>query len=573
MHVVVCYFTTTCGVRGIWHLGAVSGEKCGSGEGYSAVPESTNGEKFALCHAVVPNLLCTNGLKHSPSRERGCGHWLQKEREYILLWGTDGTSESRDAKRMDNLKPGKTIGGYRLVESLGRGAMGEVFLGWHPDLQRTAAIKVLRPDVASELYVVKRFLREGKLVAQLDHPGIATIFDLGKERGRYYTAMEFLQGSDLEQLVKKEGPFAPDRALAVARQVAEALDHAHTYGIVHRDVKPSNIILADDGSARLTDFGVARLGGQETVLTHAGDILGSPVFMSPEQVRGAENADGRSDLYSLGATLYVLLSGKLPFAAKTLAATISQIVHDNPLPLETAVSDLSPAVASLVKRLMAKLPAARFQTGKEFCDAVDEVLQKGLTDPREDHAAKIRSARHKPAAEARPLLRAAWGAIAVCALVGGFYFLASDTGGSAASSSTATNVEPRIKEPGPEERGGQVGRHGHSGGSYSSIVRAELEERVLAFRDALLSGHETEALDFVDPVARTNRGLLASLGRIVAMVVKMGSRVSSQHTLEMHERTAHVVFFFHHEESSTIMKFPVTWIRQGGTWYAEPDSR
>ena len=482
----------------------------------------------------------------------------------FFSWRRSG-SQQLETRRMTDIKPSDTIGGYRLVESVGQGAMGEVFLGWNPRLQRTVAIKVLRRKMAADPAILKRFLREGKLVAQLDHPGIARVFDLGNEAGFHYIVMEFVQGRDLEQIQRKEGRFACHRALAIARQVAEALGHAHGFGIVHRDVKPSNIVLADDGSARLTDFGIAHLADQETVITQAGEVLGSPAFMSPEQVRGADKVDARSDLYSLGATLYVLLSGGLPFQGNTVAATMHRIVHENPRPLETVVSNLPPSVAALVKRLMAKLPAARFQTGKEFCAAVDEVLQKGSIHLREDHPPE-----HRPATAAGPSLRAVTGLIAVCALVVGFCFYASDTRESSASSS-----RPPI---GATPIGDSTGDDPdvYDGGTHPEVPdwldeRTQLEERVLAFRDVILSGDETQALHFVVPASRTNPGLVASLRQIVEMVAALGSRVSSQHTLETHERGARVVFFFQQEEPPAIMKFPVNWILQSGSWYAEPE--
>ncbi len=460
-----------------------------------------------------------------------------------------------------------TIGGYRLVERVGEGSMGTVFLGWDPRLHRTVAIKVLRRKMAFEPAVLKRFLREGKLVAQLDHPGIVKVFDIGNEGGSHYIVMEFVQGADLDLIRKKEGTFTFERALAIARQVAEALDHAHSFGIVHRDVKPSNIILSEDGTARLTDFGVAHLGAEETVLTQAGEVLGSPAFMSPEHVRGADKVDARSDLYSLGATLYVLLSGDLPFQGNTLAATMHRIVHESPRPLETVVTNLPPSIASLVKRLMAKLPAARFQTGKQFCEAVDEILQKGPHHLRAQHLPM-----RQPATTARPSLRAVTGLIAVCALVAVLCFYAFDTRETSASPSRppidATPIEDPIGD-GPDV---------YDGGTQPEVPdwsdeRTQLEERVVAFRDAILSGDERQALQFVNPAARANPGLLASLRQNFEMIAALGSGVSSEQTLQTHERGARVVFFFEQKEASKGVKLPVNWILQSGTWYAEPEIR
>ena len=213
---------------------------------------------------------------------------------------------------MESVQPGFIIGSYEILSEVARGGMGTIYRAKHVDMDAVVAIKILKQDLIAKPEVVKRFLKEGKLISKLDHPGIIKIYDVGQQGKLYYLIMEFVEGKNLQELVNEKGPLAPKLALDITRQAAAALDHAHQFGIVHRDIKPSNLILSDNRKVYVTDFGIARLLEEESSLTRTGTLIGTPSHMSPEQCRGS-TVDIRSDIYSLGATLYTLLSGRPPF--------------------------------------------------------------------------------------------------------------------------------------------------------------------------------------------------------------------------------------------------------------------
>jgi len=211
------------------------------------------------------------------------------------------------------------IGRYEIEETLGRGAMGVVYLARDPLIDRQVALKTLRVDLDAEHAdeFRERFVREARAAGKLSHPGIVTVHDVGEdpESGLMYIAMEYLQGRDLKQLLASGHQFRPSEVARIAADVAVALSYAHSLGVVHRDIKPANIILSDNGSAKITDFGIARL--EASNLTVDGQFIGTPNFMSPEQITG-KKVDGRSDIFSLGVVLFTLLTGQRPFAGDTM---------------------------------------------------------------------------------------------------------------------------------------------------------------------------------------------------------------------------------------------------------------
>lgn len=271
------------------------------------------------------------------------------------------------------LQPGRTVGGYTIESVVASGGMGTVYRARKAMLDKTVALKVLHPSFVPEKDHLQRFLREAKVAANLDHPAVIKVFDVGNDGDLYFMAMEFVDGKDLKSLVGANGPFSPRKALRIARQIAEVLAYAHDKGLIHRDVKPANILITEKNEVKLADFGLARLCREDHEVTMAGTILGTPAFMSPEQCRG-DALDGRTDLYSLGATLYYLLSGKLPFAGDNPSVLIHRVVNELPPPLQTVVRDIPDNVVGLVQRLMAKLPSARFADGYEVTAAIDDVM-------------------------------------------------------------------------------------------------------------------------------------------------------------------------------------------------------
>ena len=222
------------------------------------------------------------------------------------------------------------ISHYRVLEKLGEGAMGEVYRAEDIRLKRTVALKFLAADMVADASLRQRFLHEAQAAAALDHSSICTVHEIDERDGEIFLAMAFIDGPTLQKKIEQR-PLKLEEAVEIAIQTGEGLKAAHDRGIVHRDIKSSNILLTSRGQVKITDFGLAILGGQ-TRLTQAGAIMGTPGYMSPEQARG-EAADARSDLWSLGVVLYEMVSGQLPFGGDTAPAAIFAILHKEPEPL------------------------------------------------------------------------------------------------------------------------------------------------------------------------------------------------------------------------------------------------
>ncbi|MBK9034152.1 MAG: protein kinase [Myxococcales bacterium] len=265
---------------------------------------------------------------------------------------------------------GRDIAGrYRVLSKLGEGGMGAVYRGEQISLKRTVAIKVLRPELSANPGLVRRFNAEAELAAKLSHPNTVNIYDFGQDgTGALFIAMEYLEGRSLRQVVTTEGPLPPARALAIGRQIAASLSDAHGHGIVHRDLKPDNVMLTERGRehdvVRVLDFGIAKLrdDNRQTVnaMTQAGDLVGTPQYMAPEQIRGDE-VDGRTDVYALGAMLYEMVTGRLPFEGPTVMAVLSKHLTETPPPPTARRPDLglAPALDSLIMAALAKEPSQR----------------------------------------------------------------------------------------------------------------------------------------------------------------------------------------------------------------------
>jgi predicted Ser/Thr protein kinase len=258
---------------------------------------------------------------------------------------------------------GKTVGKYRILDRIGRGGMGTVYRATDETLDRDVAIKVLNPDLGDP-EVLKRFRAEAVALARLNHPGIATIYELTRHEDDLLMVMEFVRGETLQELSERLGPLAPPQAVHLCIQILEALGHAHRAGIVHRDLKPANIMVTDGGLVKVMDFGIARVLGTEHV-THAGYMMGTPAYMAPEQVLGTE-VDGRADLYAVGVVFFRLLSRELPFTADTAIAMVQKQIGDMPTPIGTFRPDLPLWCGQVIARALAKQPAERYQSAEEF---------------------------------------------------------------------------------------------------------------------------------------------------------------------------------------------------------------
>jgi serine/threonine protein kinase len=285
----------------------------------------------------------------------------------------------------DELKVGDRLGDFEILEIAGAGGMGVVYKARQQSLDRDVALKVVRDEIASEPEYRERFLREAKLAASVDHPHVVTVYDVGEEDGRLYLVMQWIDGTDLRQLLDSSGRLTPKRAVAIGEQIAGALDAVHAAsGLVHRDVKPANVLLrevAGEDHAYLTDFGIAKPPDQFENLTRTGSTIGTTGYLAPEQIQGKQ-AGPRSDLYSLGCLTFEMLTGKRPFVGENEMAVRWAHAQD-PRPL---VSQVLPALGhrydAFVEKALAIDPDDRFGSGREFALALAAAqASAGDTDP------------------------------------------------------------------------------------------------------------------------------------------------------------------------------------------------
>lgn len=274
------------------------------------------------------------------------------------------------------------IAQYDILGELGRGGMGVVYDAIDPRLDRHVAIKVIElpndPNMteALKMELVERFKREAKASAKLNHPNIVSIFDFGEYEGRYYMVMEFLQGRNLSELLKIHSPLAVPVALKALIQTCEALDFAHHQGIIHRDIKPANIVILDNGTTKLADFGIARLEASNSDLTKAGSILGSLLYISPEQLMNPKDVDKRADIYSLGVTAYEILTGKLPYSGSNIGEIVMKIMQSEPPLLSELNREIPSELDGMVFKAIAKTADLRYDTAKDFAADLSSVLHR-----------------------------------------------------------------------------------------------------------------------------------------------------------------------------------------------------
>jgi eukaryotic-like serine/threonine-protein kinase len=273
---------------------------------------------------------------------------------------------------------GRVLGQFRLVQRVGAGGMGTVYRAYQTSLNRDVAIKVLPGHMSRDAGFIERFRREAVAAAQLAHPNIVRVYDFVEQDGIYYLVMDYISGASLAERMKT-APVGLPMAAAVTRDIGSALDYAHARGLVHRDVKPSNILLTPEGHAMLTDFGIAR-AASESRMTQTGVIVGTPEYMSPEQAQGLA-LDGRADLYSLGVVLYEMLAGRVPFKAETPVALLYQQVHELPTPPSRLGPGIPRGVEQAIMRALHKNRDLRFATGQEMARALDDALAGRTRSP------------------------------------------------------------------------------------------------------------------------------------------------------------------------------------------------
>ncbi len=291
---------------------------------------------------------------------------------------------------------GFLLGQYRILDQLGRGGMGRVFKAEHVTMKRVVAIKVLTPELMQTERAQQLFAREVQVAASLAHPNIVTAFDANVVDGRYFLVMEYVDGPNLEQLVRNQGPLPLGLACDYISQAANALQCAQQLGMVHRDIKPANLLLqrrgfseSSPGLIKISDFGLARLQtpgsdptageGVGTILIKENTVMGTPDYLSPEQARNLHNTDIRSDIYSLGCTFYYLLTGQVPFPGGQPIEKLLRHTTEKPAPLIQFRGDVPEAVQQILNRMLAKRPADRFQTSAEIIAAMEPYAVSGPT--------------------------------------------------------------------------------------------------------------------------------------------------------------------------------------------------
>jgi serine/threonine-protein kinase len=269
------------------------------------------------------------------------------------------------------------LGRYEISKELGKGAMGIVYLGKDPKINREVAIKTLRFedefDAEDQKIMKERFFREAESAGRLVHPNIVTIYDAGDDGDISYIAMELLSGTDLKDFSAKSKLLPTNEVIEIIAKVADALDYAHSEGVVHRDIKPANIMRLIDGKIKVADFGIARITSQSKTAT--GTVMGTPSYMAPEQLAG-KKVDGRADLFSLGVTLYELLTGEKPFTGDSVATLMFRIANEPHPAITSARADLPPAVQAVIDKALQKDPEKRFARGADFARELRAVVSR-----------------------------------------------------------------------------------------------------------------------------------------------------------------------------------------------------
>src|SRR4051812_34759505 len=357
---------------------------------------------------------------------------------------------------------------YELEELVGTGGMSSVFRAHDRLLDRKVALKILHEQYTADEDYVERFRREARSVAALSHPNIVTVIDRGEHEERQFIVFEYVDGENLKRLIQRRGPAPVSTALELAMQIARGLSFAHQQGLVHRDVKPQNVLLNGDGRAKVTDFGIARSRDVQQGMTQTGTVLGTSDYIAPEQAQG-QRVDEHTDVYSLGVVMYELLTSEVPFPGENFVAVAMRHINEPPPPIRDKRPDVPPRVEAAIQKAMAKDPADRFPTMAEFCSELEACLaevQASAGTQQATTAAPRRQARRRRGMSPWPLFLVLAVLIALGAVVA---YLAlhgmpsSDTKGATTSGGTAGRTIHLTGVTAYDPKGGD-GEHDSSAG-------------------------------------------------------------------------------------------------------------
>jgi len=270
----------------------------------------------------------------------------------------------------------KKFGRYQIIKKIGKGGMATVFSAYDPQFDRKVAIKILPKELTSDPQFIERFIRESQTIARLEHPAIVPVYDYGEQDGQPYLVMRHMTGGTLREYLKRYGPLSLQQATDLLARLAPALDKAHAAGIIHRDVKPANILFDEDGNPYLSDFGIVKLTYSDTTITGTADTIGTPAYMSPEQARTQKDLDGRSDIYSLAVILFEMLTGEQPYQAETPVGMVVAHIQD-PIPHITEKrGDLPDTTQKIINKGLAKERDDRFRTSRELVGALRQLATR-----------------------------------------------------------------------------------------------------------------------------------------------------------------------------------------------------
>ena len=340
-----------------------------------------------LCSANEVELIRTELKSLQTGGEQIALPELLIRRGYITPSQVTRLTQSLDDDSM--YKPAQQIPGFQILGKLGQGAMAVVFKAKQLSLDRAVAIKILPKRLSENKEFVDRFYKEGKAAARLNHPNIVQAYDVGESNGYHYFVMEYIDGDTIYDRIEDGRALEEPEALRIILQCARALRHAHTQGLIHRDVKPKNIMLTKQGDVKLADMGLAReVGDDATAAAEAGRAYGTPYYISPEQIRGEINIDCRADLYSLGATFFHMVTGRVPFDGSTPSSVMHKHLKQALVPPDHINHALSSGVGEIIEVMMAKSPDDRYQTTDELIADLESVVNGGppmLARDRYDH--------------------------------------------------------------------------------------------------------------------------------------------------------------------------------------------